>query len=250
MTPGSSNDAFTIKLWTYDLDLNIILFFKKKNIHISFTSNQIEECLAWSFTWVSVYVSLHDTDYGIEFMLMKSARNVKVGVEGRIQSNLDKLDTGNRNNKWNSKGDKGQALHLCRNNPFKQNTEQLLRKHNVRVGSEITADDSWVWVNSATLVKKSSIISSTYWKNKNLQFLMKFHADAAAALRSVLIKTFQIRKSKRELKEWWEDRKITRHLFSSWCELKSGRLKKIKLFCLKRRLRRQLIKYGCQTERE
>lgn len=123
--------------------------------------------------------------------------------------------------------------------------------NNVRVGSEITADDSWVWVNSATLVKKSSIISSTYWKNKNLQFLMKFHAEAAAALGSVLIKTFQIRKSKRELKEWWEDRKITRHLFSSWCELKSGRLKKIKLFCLKRRLRRQLItKYGCQTERE
>lgn len=128
MTPGNSNDVFTIKLWTYDLDLNIILFLKKKKKK-SFTSNQIEECLAWSFTWVSVYVSLHDTDYGIEFMLMKSARNVKVGVEGSIQSNLDKLDTGNRNNKWNSKGDKGQALHLCRNHPFKQNTEQLLRKH-------------------------------------------------------------------------------------------------------------------------
>lgn len=62
-------------------------------------------------------------------MLMKSARNVKVGVEDRIQSNLDKLDAKSRSNKWNLKGDKGQVVHLCRNNPFKQNTEQLFRKH-------------------------------------------------------------------------------------------------------------------------
>lgn len=85
------------------------------------------------------------------------------------------------------------------------------------------------------ICEKSSIISRSYWKNKNLQFLKKFHAEAAVAFGSVLTKTFQLRKSKRELAEWWEDRKSNCYMFSSWCELKSGRLKKIKLFSLKRR---------------
>lgn len=59
-------------------------------------------------------------------MLIKFAIKMKVGVTAstpedriRIQSGFDKWDTWNRNNKQNSKGDKCQVLHLCRNNPFK-----------------------------------------------------------------------------------------------------------------------------------
>lgn len=168
-------------------------------------------------------------------MLMKSAKNVKVRVEDGIQSNPDTLDTGSSNNKWNSKGDKGQVLHTC------AGTIHLNRIKSNCLGNTL---QSRVWDYSRWQLnmsqqchtcEKSSIVSRSYWKNKNLQFLKKFHAEAAAAFGSVLSKTFQIRKSKRELAEWWEDRKFTWHLFSSWCKLKSGGLKKIKLFCPKRR---------------
>lgn len=41
----------------------------------------------------------------------------------RIGSGFDKLDTWTRNNKQNSKRDKCQVLHLCRNNPLKYRIE-------------------------------------------------------------------------------------------------------------------------------
>lgn len=60
-------------------------------------SNRRMSCM--KFHLVLGLCSLHGTDFEIEFMVMKSARNVKVGVEDRVQSNFDKFDTGSRNNK-------------------------------------------------------------------------------------------------------------------------------------------------------
>lgn len=164
---------------------------------------------------------------------MKSARNVKVGVQERIQSNPDKLYMGVETMNEIQRVIRGK-LYTC------AGTIHLNRIQNNCSGNTL---QSRVWdysrwqLNMSQLChtcEKSSIVSRSYWKNKNLQ-LKKFHAEATVAFGSVLITTFQLRKSKRELAEWWDDRKFTCHLFSSWCQLKSGRLKKIKLFCLKRR---------------
>lgn len=109
-------------------------------------------------------VFLQDINYGIEFMIIRFARNVKVGVTANIPedriiiwSGFDKLNTWSRNNKQNSKGDKHQVLHLWRNNPLKCRTDNNWLGNIFREGAGATVDDSWTWVNSATLVKKSSI---------------------------------------------------------------------------------------------
>jgi len=76
-----------------------------------------------------VYVFLDGIKYAIEFMFVKFARIVKVGVTAsipedriRIQNGFHKLDIWSRN-KQNLKKDKCQVLHLCRNNLLKYRTD-------------------------------------------------------------------------------------------------------------------------------
>lgn len=180
----------------------------------------MEGCLAWSFTWFWVYVFLHDINFAIEFMIIKFARNVKVGVTAsiaedwiRIWSSFDKCDTWNRNNKWNSKGDKGQVLHLCRNNPLKYrienhwlgntSSEKCLRLQQMTAGHESTVPPLWKKQYPPQDMQKgqqSKWCEAILFMLRQLQCWDPFWANH-----------FKLRKSKGKWQEWWEDRKTVRN---------------------------------------